>query len=77
MSSSFQVKLFYKLLIRSAKMFMPTQKSKEFMINRVKTEFRKNKDLKDARIINAELQRAYAVLMNSIDEGTRKMLMKK
>lgn len=71
-----QAVLFYRLLIRSAQMFMPTTKSKEFMINRVKSEFRKNKDIKDPMVINAELQRAYAVLMNSIDETTRKMMMR-
>lgn len=74
--ASSQTKLLYKMLIRSAKMFMPTPKAKEFMIERVKAEFRKNMHETNPIKIQFQLQRAYAVLMNSIDETAKKIHMK-
>jgi len=64
----------YRLLLRSASLHMPTKTAREFMVERVRTEFRKNAKETDLARIQNHLDRAYAVLIASTREADRKAL---
>lgn len=71
MNLSSQAKVFYKLLLRSAKLNMPTKAAQQFMIQRVREQFKMNKVVTDPKKLQDLYQRAYSVLIASTREADR------
>lgn len=71
MNASTQAKVFYKLLLRSAKLNMPTKAAQQFMIQRVREQFRASKSITDPKKLQELYQRAYSVLIASTKEADR------
>lgn len=66
----------YRLLHRSARMYIPTKVGRQFAQERIRSEFRAHQFEQDPIIINALLHRAYSALMSSLDETAKKRLEK-
>lgn len=68
MSSATVLEL-YRLLHRSARLYIPTKAGRSFAQDRIRAEFQQHKYERDPAVINSLLHRAYSALMASIEEG--------
>lgn len=64
----------YRLLHRSARMYIPTKAGRVFAQKRIQSEFRAHMYERDPIVINSLLHRAYSALMSSIDDTARQRL---
>lgn len=66
----------YRLLLTAAKMTLPTKTARDFMIQRVRSEYRRNRNETNRKKIESELTRAYNVIMALAEQDQKAATLK-